>query len=337
MNSQNSSIRTKANPNCFLCGSVGNITYKDLADRHYGVPGTWQLKRCPKASCALLWLDPVPVPEDLHLAYQNYFTHSAEEDGNTSSSKTLRELVFGCYQAAQYVPSAIFGLNKPRADLDLMYLHDLTPGRLLDVGCGDGVYLNRMRQRGWKVEGIDFDQKAVKNAKIRFGLELRCGDLAEAKFPDNSFDAITMSHVIEHVPNPVEFLKEARRVLKPGGRVVILTPNTKSNGLKEFGEVWFSLDAPRHLNLYNPDNLSDCAGRAGFKLIRAFSTAAHADIFFGGSDSIRNANGKATSHQPQFDPLRLMKILSRQYAENRQLSKDPNCGEEAVYIGRKNI
>ena len=335
MSSPNSTIRTKANPACFLCGSTGKIVYRNLTERYFGVPGTWQLKQCPQEPCGLIWLDPAPVPEDLHLAYHNYFTHSAQADGRSSVAKTFNDILYRCYQVAQFIPSVIFGLKRSREDMDSMFLNDVRPGRLLDVGCGAGILLNRMRQRGWKVDGIDLDKKALNYAKNRFDLDLHCGDLAAAKFPDNSFDAVTMHHVIEHVPNPVEFLKEARRILKPGGRLVMVTPNTKSNGLREFKEYWFGLDAPRHLNLYTPENLADCAGRAGLKAVCAFGTAAHADIFFGGSFSIREAAGQRTDGRPQFNPFRLFRILSRQYAENSQLSKNPDCGEEVVFIGTK--
>src|SRR5258708_1687511 len=73
-------IRTQSSPLCNLCGAEGKILYLDLSDPYFDAPGLWQLKKCPQSTCGLLWLDPAPIEADLHLAYQTYFTHTAEDD-----------------------------------------------------------------------------------------------------------------------------------------------------------------------------------------------------------------------------------------------------------------
>jgi 2-polyprenyl-3-methyl-5-hydroxy-6-metoxy-1,4-benzoquinol methylase len=302
-----------------------------LSDPYFGTPGLWHQKKCPQSACGLIWLDPAPVEADLHLAYQTYFTHGAE-DGKPTFAARLRDFCYRIYQAAQSVPAALTGLGESKRQMSQMFLDDLKPGRLLDVGCGDGMFLNRMRQLGWTVDGVDFDAKAVANAKTKYGLDLHRGDLASAKFPGGSFDAITMSHVIEHVPDPLALMAEVQRILKPGGRLVLTTPNSGSFGHEKFQGYWFGVDPPRHLNLYSLNTLRECARRANLKVIRAVSTAANADIFIGGSFSIRDSADHRTDAHPRPNPARILKTILLQYREQGRLRTQPECGEEAVLI-----
>ncbi|WP_353686677.1 class I SAM-dependent methyltransferase [Thermodesulfovibrio sp. 3462-1] len=128
-----------------------------------------------------------------------------------------------------------------------------------------------MKGLGWKVVGVDPDSKAVQIAREEFDLEVFQGTLEEAKFPDNSFDVITMNHVIEHVPDPIVLLTECRRVLKPEGKLMVVTPNIGSLGRRLFGEYWLHWDPPRHLFLFSPKSLRTCAERAGL-IVRAIWT-----------------------------------------------------------------
>ena len=73
-------IRTIAVPACILCGTQGAPLYSGLRDRLFGAPGTWNVRRCANGRCGLLWLDPMPSPEDVHKAYASYYTHEAERD-----------------------------------------------------------------------------------------------------------------------------------------------------------------------------------------------------------------------------------------------------------------
>src|SRR4029077_7623960 len=149
----------------------------------------------------------------------------------------------------------------------VLHLPAPRPGqRVLDVGCGNGDLLARLQARGWDAVGIDLDEKAVREAKSR-GLDARVGQLADQHFPDASFDAITVSHVIEHTAEPGLVLKECARILRPGGRLVVLTPNPRSWGHARFGEAWVCLDPPRHLVLLNRDNLRSLADRAVLRIL----------------------------------------------------------------------
>src|SRR5690348_4879589 len=95
-------IRTTSRPSCFLCGNKGEVLYRDLNDPFRVVPGVWFYKQCPQQECRMIWLDPMPVAEDLHLAYKKYFTHSeSPEQSNTAAE--LRGFLYNCYQAANFL------------------------------------------------------------------------------------------------------------------------------------------------------------------------------------------------------------------------------------------
>jgi SAM-dependent methyltransferase len=135
--------------------------------------------------------------------------------------------------------------------------------RLLDVGFGDASFLRAMGAAGWEVAGLEFDPKAVEAARD-LGLEVAEATLETAPYEPGSFDAITLSHVIEHLHDPVAALKTCFRLLRPGGMLWLATPNLDSPGHRRFGANWFGLDPPRHLVLFNRRALERALGAAGF-------------------------------------------------------------------------
>src|SRR5258708_2570271 len=106
-------IRTTPRPRCLLCGAEGQILYQNLVDPFFEASGKWNFKRCPKADCSLVWLDPAPVAEDLHLAYQEYFTHGAKE-GRMTSAASLRSVLYGGYKVVVFLSGLAIGLAKAR-------------------------------------------------------------------------------------------------------------------------------------------------------------------------------------------------------------------------------
>jgi 2-polyprenyl-3-methyl-5-hydroxy-6-metoxy-1,4-benzoquinol methylase len=269
--SSEATIRHTPRGQCALCGGQGVVAYSGLDDRLFGATGTWNLKQCSESTCGLFWLDPMPLTEDLWKAYLKYYTHSARESGQSTSlpRRIYRRLKRG-YQSVRYGYDAgsnasitrLFGrlmyllpIHRTEADEEVRRLPALRGGRVLDVGCGTGEWMVKMRELGWQVEGNDFDENAVKVAN-GLGLSARLGSLEQQQYPDASFDAVVLNHVIEHVPDPIATIRECARILKPDGRLLVFTPNQDSYGRKVFGKAWRGLEPPRHLHIFNPASMS---------------------------------------------------------------------------------
>jgi len=125
MRAAQNEIRTTPQPCCFLCGAEGNPLYRDLVDSFFDAPGKWDFKQCPKG-CGLIWLDPRPVEQDLHLAYQRYFTHG-DSDGKLSAARRLRNLLYQGYRAANVLPQTLTGLRRSKIQMERMFLEDVLP------------------------------------------------------------------------------------------------------------------------------------------------------------------------------------------------------------------
>lgn len=304
-------IRSRPCPNCYLCGADGDYLHKDLTDRLFSAPGVWSLKKCRNASCGLVWLDPMPLKEDIGKAYEIYYTHSdlTAQKENKSLHRRLNRAIRAGYLAHAYgynnggmellgLLAYLIPLRRAGLDFTMMYLPYSPKGRLLEVGCGSGTMLECMADSGWQAEGVDFDLAAVANSR-RKGLKVHAGFLEDLRYPENCLDAITMSHLIEHVPDPLELLKECRRILKPGGRLVLVTPNISSLAHRIYGSSWFCLDPPRHLRIFTPGSLTTLLQKVGFRITKMDTTIRDACLPFVASRSIlRTGRYEMGSRQP---------------------------------------
>jgi len=280
-------IRTEEVKDCLFCDSPGTSFYSGLTDRLFGTPGQWGFLRCRR--CGLAWLNPRPIGADVGRMYQTYYTHaqrrSRNDHGNLlalirrKAKGGLYAFVSGCNElAGSWIwrqlgrPLSWVPLLRERALMGMMCLKAADRGKLLDLGCGNGLFLVLMRDAGWDVMGIEPDPEAAKVAQRELGSSVML-DLEQAAFPDESFDAVTLSHVIEHVHDPVALLAECRRVLKRGGSMVIVTPNINSLGHHKFGSSWRGLEPPRHLHIFSRRTLLLCCHRAGLR-VRSIRTSA---------------------------------------------------------------
>lgn len=208
-----------------------------LPVQRFGPPGTFDLVGCQ--DCGLRYLNPRPSPQEIG----DYYPPAYRAYRVSIDEPTRRR-----YQAHK--------LRKVQAHKQA--------GRLLDVGCADGLFLHLARQAGWQVQGVEMAEESVAYARQTFQLDVFCGDLREAKFPDQYFDVVTFWHVLEHLHDPLGELQEAYRVLKPGGLLVVDVPNIASWQARLFGAGWRALDTPRHLYHFSPPSLKAMLARAGF-------------------------------------------------------------------------
>ena len=212
---------------------------------HYHTDGV-DYYRC--LGCGLIFQNPMPVQEDLLQRYDTrYYDYEME---NEKQFFELMKLALGDVEFWDW------GKNPG-------------PGKwLLDIGCATGMLLEFLRDsEGWNTEGVEVCEAAVAYGREKRGLSIFQGTLQEASFPESSFDVVHASHVIEHVPDPSAFLREIYRVLKPGGKLIITTPNAAGLQSRIFKNKWRSAIAD-HVFLFTKKTLSAYLLRTGFTIIK---------------------------------------------------------------------
>jgi 2-polyprenyl-3-methyl-5-hydroxy-6-metoxy-1,4-benzoquinol methylase len=324
---------------CPSCGDLRNTAeLSDLRDNTFGTAkGAWSLKRC--VGCRAVYLDPRPDPASIHLAYRNYYTHAA------AKSSTRNIAAFFKHALANGYRNRLFGTRLKPALAAGAVLTPLFPAlaqhikeedrgigraegaarRLLDLGCGNGHFLKTARRLGWMSYGVDTDASAAEAARD-------CGEIIGSEVNglgadyERFFDVVTLSHVIEHVPDPVATLRHCRRVLKPGGYVWIETPNIGSAGYEFFGASWRGLEAPRHLVLFNPASLRICLERAGFERIRILPPRDVTERLFILSAVMRE--GRIAEATPGSLSTQLLQQMRREATRAREMVRsDPGRSE----------
>ncbi len=270
----------EAVPLCPACGSSRRqLLHSELVDLAFASPsGPWRMQGCSDCGCG--YLDPRPTADTIARAYAHYYTHQgvvAPAGLWATLRHALRDDHFaarlGRKGAATIWPGRhlLSALPPLREGLETLVARNLPgPGegrRLLDVGCGNGEYLAFARQSGWRVEGVDFDPRAVATAR-GLGLEVTEGGIDTLAAEDERYDRITLSHVIEHVYDPVDVLRQCHRLLKPGGTLWLETPNVNAFGHTAFGPAWRGLEVPRHLVVFSHAALLGLLEKAGFADVR---------------------------------------------------------------------
>ena len=351
-------IRTRPCPDCYICGTKGVLLYQGLEDRLFNAPGVWDLKSCTNAECGLVWLDPMPLEEEIRKAYQSYYTHGSEkrEQSLLSSARQVRLVRLGLLRPLfkflkhGYLAS-VYGYTEGTGGLQriagyalyfcpflvrslakgVRYVRYRPNGRLLDVGCGDGAYLHYMQGLGWKAEGVEVDPLAVEQAH-RLGLLIHYGTLEQQGFEGGRFDVITLNHVLEHVHDPLGLLKECQRLLKPEGVIKVLVPNVESAGHRGFGADWRGLEPPRHIYIFSIRALKELVTKAGFDVNVKTSTQGARSIYLRSAALASQNNTRSNVTNPLL--IALKAYLFNLYESFAVLSGREQ-GEEIVLQGRK--
>lgn len=277
---------------CPVCN--GSARYdsssRDLMFDHYE---RYDYFKC--TDCGSIFLHPLPDLETIGSFYPPHYSVFDSESHIRKVSPLKQAILRRQHGYTHLGPSLPYRLL---ATLLSPFYRLATPdfmphGTLLDVGCGNGRYLSTMRALGWNVQGVELSENGVKVCKAS-QLTVHHGDLASAAFPDASFELITVRHVIEHIREPRAFMAELARILKPGGRLVIETPNSNALGRSFMGANWYANDVPRHLVLFSPENLGRLASIFGLRESRVWLETTPKIILNSIDYAIHNA-GKASS------------------------------------------
>lgn len=246
-------------PVCPACGSRDTGAVLEAVD-HTVSGSTFTVREC--RSCSLRFTSPVPGPEEIGRFYQSedYISHSDTRAG----------LVNKLYHLVRTV-----SLNQKKKWVEKATRRH--GGRLLDIGCGTGAFLQVMKQAGWVTTGLEPDSGARQVAAEKYHISvLPPAELY--RLPRGSFEAVTLWHVLEHVHDLHGYLDQIASLLAPGGRAFVAVPNYTSPDARKYAAFWAAWDVPRHLYHFSPAALTALAGRHGLRV--AAQVAMPFDAFY---------------------------------------------------------
>ncbi|HIF61156.1 MAG TPA: class I SAM-dependent methyltransferase [Rhodospirillales bacterium] len=301
---------------CPICHSEARF---DFSGRDLMFDGYTRYDYFSCTECSGIFQYPMPTADEIASFYPADYSVYDEKNHHRKLSQLKRAIYKNKYG---YINLEILKVYDVLASLLARFYRADKPnyienGTLLDVGCGNGRYLSTMRTLGWDVQGVDFSEDGIRVCRSA-DLKVHHGDLRSAQLPENYFDVITVRHVIEHIPEPIALMTELARLLKPGGKLIIDTPNGNSIGRSIFGANWYANDVPRHLILFSPDNLVRLAKEYGLKS-ESLILNSTPKIFLNSIDYIIKNTGKSSSK------IRWRRTASRLYM---WLARYTNRGDE---------
>ena len=265
--------RTVRHEACPMCGGRDSAHLFSIPDRLHGVPGSYAYERC--GSCGTVHQNPQVVPDDLTLCYPtDYFTH-AEGDTPTFRASPARDRLRALLLApdgpraatllrrvSPLATRARFGLPAP------IGMPSSAGDRALEIGPGRGLDLVRLRRLGWDTVGLDVDPHAAQAASTVAGCPVLVGGLDRLAELPSEFGVVYGSHAFEHLPEPRRALEVVHGCLRPGGRVVLVFPNSRSLVCRTYGADAVSWDPPRHLTLPPAKAMVAALERIGYVDVR---------------------------------------------------------------------
>jgi SAM-dependent methyltransferase len=274
--------KLSATAQCPVCGGRACVGVT-AEDHHYGNPGTFSIHHCD--GCGHMFQDPVPNEEQLAGFYpENYYSFQVPETDLSPRGLRHRGVWLAAYYARLWrgyrhlrlVPNPLLawlGWFLVRKNPDLSLPTFVAKGSICDFGCGSGSRVAVMKYLGWKASGIDISQAAVAAGR-RAGLEILQGSTEILESRPEDFDIIVASHSVEHIPDAARLFRAFFTALKPGGTLIVEVPNAAAAALDIYGNYYYYLTLPVHLNIFSPRSLELTARRHGFSDI-ALRTISH--------------------------------------------------------------
>jgi len=247
---------------CPLCGCEKNELFLKTQDR-FNLNDGLEFKIVACSECKFTFLNPRPKPESISAFYES---EDYQPFLSTQAGLNLWDRI--------YLAVRSFALAGKRRKISKLKRR----GSLLDIGCGTGEFLYEMRGHGWQVEGLEMEKKAAEFARTEYNLSVQTQELQDCDFPDQSFDVITLWHVLEHLYEPKESLKKMRNLLKDDGFILIAVPNISSFDARFYKTNWVALDTPRHLFHFTPETMGTFCKTAGLVIQKFYQLPL--DAFF---------------------------------------------------------
>ncbi len=231
---------------CPVCQQSATSPFLNCTD-HYATGETYKIVRCEH--CGFLFTQDFPDESEIGKYYESsdYVSHSDTRKG--AMNKVYHLVRSYMLRKKARMVEQVSGVRK---------------GRILDIGCGTGYFLNTMHTRGWQTLGVEKNRGAAKAAAEHFGLNV-LSDLKEV--PENGkFNVITLWHVLEHLQDLSGTFARLRQLLAENGTLVIALPNSASYDANHYQAYWGAFDVPRHLWHFSPDTFGRLAAREGFRI-----------------------------------------------------------------------
>jgi SAM-dependent methyltransferase len=238
---------------CDLCGSGKYTRSLQVTDYRYGHSEIFDIVRCD--DCGLIYLNPRPKAGAILKQYEHDYTPDSIVDKRSQTSKiSFRAKLKKKLGRIWYWIGGYYGVSQIKIG-----------GRFLDIGCADGNILETVRDAGADAYGIEINPRYVDLCRDK-GLNVQCGSVEDLRYPDNYFDIIWMSQVVEHLRSPKNCLQQLRRILKQDGKLYLFCPNAESYLAKLFKKYWHGWHIPFHFYAFTANNIEKLAAETGFKI-----------------------------------------------------------------------
>lgn len=234
---------------CIICGGKVNIWISDIFDDRYGAKGLYDIYKCNK--CGFGRTTPALEKNKIGAFYRKYYPLNKTNIGQIKKQVDIKN----------NFNKWLLGTN------NISHLYIKRNSRVLDIGSASGVSLLEIKALGAEGYGVEPDPTAQGFAK-QLGLMVHKGFISDNPFPKMKFDFVTASQVIEHEPDPLKFLFDIKKKLKPNGKIILTFPNTDALYRKFFGRRWIHWHIPYHINHFSKKSVLLLAKKTGLRLIK---------------------------------------------------------------------
>ena len=292
---------------CPICNSEKFSPFLECKDWTVS-KNSFTIVSCP--ACKFRFTNPRPLENDLGNYYQSeeYISHSNTKKGvinflyQTVRNWTLKQKL------------KLINSLSPKSEI--------RNPKLLDIGCGTGEFLNVCKQNGWNITGIEPSEKARNFGNENYKLEIKEENQLN-ELSAETFDIITMWHVLEHVPKLNERIIELKKLIKPSGHIIIAVPNCSSFDAQHYQEYWAAYDVPRHLYHFTPANIEQLFSKHDLKLIEILPMKF--DAYYVAMLSEKYKNGKTN----------FVSALWNGFRSNWLAQRDGKTYSSQIYIFKK--